>query len=153
MRIRVRAVLAASAAVLLAVALTPGRASAATYDGQMAAAAGCGSDAETKRERVVTNGEQLGTVVGRVQLRYSLRCRTVWTRITTQVIPSTSSFTGLVERNSDLAQLGCTERGWSDLLNAYYCLTPMLNDRNVTSRAYGILNYQGVPYGGYTGSY
>ncbi|WP_433610235.1 DUF2690 domain-containing protein [Dactylosporangium sp. CA-139114] len=149
-----RAIAMAAAVVATALVITPGRAFAATWDGQMASQTVCGNTVITGAERTITTSSQLGTVVGKVELRYSTNpnCRTVWARITSKVVAS-NQLGGFIARNSDGASYQCSEFGWSDNLQANYCLTPMLNDAGVTSYAKGAVLYQGAYYFGQTTNY
>lgn len=147
-----RAIVAVSAVAVMTLALTPSAALAAAYDGQMAASTSCANDVITGASRTVSTNTQLGTVLGEVQLRYSRTCRTVWARITSKVVDS-NHLGGYVQRNSDGASYQCSEFGYSNNLAAFYCLTPMLNDANVTSYVRGAFQYQGQNYFGQTTNY
>ncbi|GAA4247266.1 DUF2690 domain-containing protein [Dactylosporangium darangshiense] len=149
---RLRTVAVAAAVVATALVVTPGRAAAATWDGQMAANTSCANGATTAVQRTISTNTQLGTVIGKVELRYSSSCRTVWTRVTSTAV-SSAYIGGYVQRNSDGAYYQCSESGWSDNLGAYYCLTAMLNDKDVTSYAKGGIQYQGATYTGQTSNY
>jgi glycosidase len=122
-----------------AVALSPGVAQAAAYDGQDPVASGCSNTALTLQS-VPFNYN--GGVVGHIELRYSTNCRTVWARLTSK----TSNGLAHVWRQSDSANYQCGGQSpgslaWSSTLSAYSCYTVMLNDANVTSFAYGEIQY------------
>jgi len=128
------------AAVVVAV-VTPGTAQAATYDGADPIATGCANTAITAKASNIYN--EGVTVIGQIQLRYSTACRTVWARILAYDTPYQA--TGGVTRDTDLYTFYCHNPTWSSSLGAYSCFTKMLNDRNVTSYAYG---YAAQYYGG-----
>ncbi|MEU4366676.1 DUF2690 domain-containing protein [Micromonospora chersina] len=147
---------AVGAVTVALVGLTPGDAFALSgygYDGRWADQTPCGSDARTVRSASVTTSTQLGEVYGKVELRYSPTCRTVWARVTTPVLPIFQDAT--VFRNSDYHTMTCNGRLWSDSLHSYYCFTAMLYDGDVTSFAQadiGRSTYEEPAYGE-TGDY
>ncbi|TDU04990.1 uncharacterized protein DUF2690 [Streptomyces sp. 846.5] len=152
MRTRILAMAATGlTAATLALSL-PTQASAATYDGQDPAASGCSSTAVTAKSAPIYRGD--GAQVGTIQLRYSTKCRTVWARIITPY----NAGIAVVHRNTDNATEACpintNTLKWSSSLGDYSCYTPMLNDANVTSYAWGQVD---GPWGSttvaYTGSY
>jgi hypothetical protein len=134
-RVRMKAA-ATTALVTAALVVTPEMAMAAQYDGVMASATSCGTGATTKREIALSHGSPLGTVVARVELRYSSRCNTTWTRVKSTVL-SADQLWGAVIRNSDGRSYWCSEYAWSSNLGANYCLTPMMNRSGTSTLAYG----------------
>ncbi|MEV5880149.1 DUF2690 domain-containing protein [Streptomyces sp. NPDC052101] len=127
---------AAAVAALTAVALAgTGSAQAATYDGQDPIVTGCNSSAVTVNSAPVYRAD--GTEVGTIQLRYSTSCGTVWARLVSPI----SHGLGYVVRNTDGAFEACGNTlTWSSSLSAYSCYSRMLNDRNVTSYAWGLVD-------------
>lgn len=122
-----------------AIALSPGVAQAAAYDGQDPIASGCANTATTAESAAFVYH---GNVVGHIELRYSSSCRTVWARITS----STSNGIGNVWRQSDSQNFACGGQSpgslaWSATVSAYSCYTPMLNDANVVSFAFGEIQF------------
>jgi hypothetical protein len=107
---------------------------AAVYDGQSPISSGCANTAITARSSSISTQSQLGHVVGRIDLRYSRSCRTVWARILARERPS--GWAG-VERQRDGALQECWSLSWSDSLGAWSCFTPMLNDAGELGRAGG----------------
>lgn len=141
---------AAVVAFLAILVVAPGRASAAAYDGQDPIATGCANTVTTPRSAQIYAGD--GTIIGQIQLRYSTGCRTVWGRILAYY--NNYNAHAYVYRNTDGAWQNCENSTWSSSLGAYSCYTPMLNDANVTSYAWGYAadwNYV-ISYGE-TGSY
>lgn len=133
-RARVLAGAAAVTALTAAALVGPGTgtASAATYDGQDPIASGCASNTDTVASAPIYRTD--GTQVGTMELRYSVPCGTVWAR----VVSYYSTGYAYVHRSSDGASERCGNAlTWSSSLNAYSCYTPMLNDWNTMSYAYG----------------
>jgi hypothetical protein len=116
-----------------------GPAHAGGYDGQDPNASGCGSDAITAASVPLTNGGN--STYGSLELRYSPYCRTVWARVWSHY---GGEMAGIVHRDSDGAQQSCgpNQAQWSSSAGEYYCYTPMLNDANVTSYAFGYAAWQ-----------
>jgi hypothetical protein len=148
---------AAAVASAALVGLTPGNAFAQPtgygLDGLWSDQTTCGSDAVTKRSATIVTSTQLGEVYGKLELRYSAKCRTVWARVTTPTLPIAQAATVL--RNSDGRTMDCDGRLWSSNLNSYYCITAMLYDGGVTSYAMGWIarnTYEEPPFAE-TGSY
>jgi hypothetical protein len=128
----------------------PGTAYAATYDGQDPNSSGCARTASTVRSaNVYVVGDPSEGLVGRIELRYSSACRAVWARVLVYTEP-TGAFAWVI-RNTDGATQECNHAVWQQSLRAYSCYTMMLNDRNVTSHAYGGRNAEGEQAS--TGSY
>jgi len=148
---KVSLALAATVATVGTAVLVPGTAFAATYDGADPNTTHCANTASTKRSATIyRQGNRTNdNIIGRIELRYSSSCRTVWGR----VVIFTDSASDYVEvvRNSDGAVQGCYDAFWQSSLGGYSCYTPMLNDRNVTSYATGGRNVDGETE--YTGSY
>jgi hypothetical protein len=139
-------VLFATCAAAGGIALVPGVAQAAAYDGQDPIASGCANTATTAESAAFV---YKGAVVGHIELRYSTACRTVWARLTSK----TSNGIGNVWRQSDSLNYACGGQSpgslaWSATLSAYSCYTPMVNDANVTSFAFGEIQFTNPP--GYT---
>ncbi|MER7750591.1 DUF2690 domain-containing protein [Kitasatospora sp. NPDC097643] len=133
--------LATKAAAVTAVSLLlglglAGNAQAAARDGQDPISAGCAGDAITAKEAQIWDG-YTNSYDGKIQLRYSPSCRTIWGR----VIAYKGVGIGMsqVYRNSDNAYQQCTiaSGNWNDSLGGYSCYTPMLNDAGVTGFATG----------------
>ncbi|TDU04994.1 uncharacterized protein DUF2690 [Streptomyces sp. 846.5] len=128
---------AAVAALTAAPLAASGPAQAATYDGQDPIATGCASSAITAESTPIYRGDL--TQVGTIQLRYSTSCRTAWARIITPL----STGVAFVYRNTGGAE-GCPGSGnaltWSSTLGDYTCYTPMLNDANVASYGWGVVD-------------
>ncbi|GAA1755132.1 DUF2690 domain-containing protein [Luedemannella helvata] len=155
---RLKTLTAACAVIVALVGLTPGTAFAASgfgYDGLWADQTICGNDGRTVMSAPVTTQTQLGTVYGKIELRYSKVCRTVWARVTTPVLPIQQW--AAVSRNSEEhpGYQECDGRLWSDSLNSFYCFTAMLYDGGMTSFAAGWISRSILEDGayGYTGSY
>lgn len=143
--------LAATVATVGTAVLVPSTAYAATYDGQDPNSTGCARTASTPRSASIfrQGNRTIDNRIGYIELRYSSSCRTVWGRVVIFTEP-TSDFVEVI-RNSDGAVEGCYDAFWQDSLHGYSCYTPMLNDRNVTSYAYGGRNVDGEQES--TGSY
>ncbi|MFJ2576206.1 DUF2690 domain-containing protein [Kitasatospora aureofaciens] len=121
--------------LLLGLGLT-GNAQAAAYDGQDPISAGCAGDAITAQETQIWDG-YTNKYDGKIQLRYSPSCRTVWGRVI--AYGGVGQGMAQVYRNSDNAYQQCMISGgnWNDSLGGYSCYTPMLNDAGVTGYATG----------------
>jgi len=135
--------LVTAATVVGTMLFTPGAAHAATYDGQDPHYNNCSATASTKASKPIylQGNSSMGTI-GHIQLRYSSACRTVWARVIITTEP-TGDFAE-INRNSDGAWQSCYGGGdWQASLGGYSCYTPMLNDANVTSYAYGGRNVDG----------
>jgi hypothetical protein len=150
MRHRLMRIMTTVTAIVIAVVIAPEAAQAAPRDGQDPIASGCASTASTPRSVPIRAN---GTVVGRVDLRYSSGCRTVWGRVLAYYTPYQA--VAYVYRNSDGAFQRCANAAWSNTLFAYTCYTLMLNDANVTSYAWGYAAEPSSLIVGYaeTGSY
>lgn len=102
----------------------------------------CQSDADTVQS--IRLGQAL------LELRYSLSCRAAWAKISNADWEPYSQFASfaVIHRNSDGREYRCTvpSTGTS-------CYTPMVNDRNVTSYAYGEWDSGAFVYSGRTASY
>jgi hypothetical protein len=136
-----RPALTLAAGLLLSLGLaTP--AHAATYDGANPEGHRC-NDSRTFTARtanvVIPSGTYRGRVLGRIELRYSPTCRTVWGRIVNYMnyVPGDQhSPWPFIHRNSDGKEYGrvaCDRYSGTNVV----CWTRMLNDTNVTSYAYG----------------
>jgi Protein of unknown function (DUF2690) len=133
---RIKVTLVTAATAVGVGVLAPGTAYAATYDGQDPNSSGCARTASTVRSaNVYVQGDPSLGLVGRIQLRYSSACRTVWARVLLYTEP-TGGFAEVV-RNTDGSTQECNDAFWQQSLGAYSCYTMMLNDRNVTSYGYG----------------
>ncbi|MFJ9908893.1 DUF2690 domain-containing protein [Streptomyces sp. NPDC101152] len=124
-------VVSLTAAVLVG---TGGSAQAATYDGQDPIASGCAASAITAEQNNIFIPS--GIAVGVIQLRYSTACRTVWARVVSTV-PNGEAEVGRNPPNSASQWCGGSNLQWSSTVGDYTCYTPMLNDANMTSYAYG----------------
>ena len=146
---------AVSLIALSAVAVTGGSAQANTYtyDGADPASTYCGGTTSTPSSATITYSD--GSYAGTISLRYNSGCRTVWAKITIPN-PQTPCGTGttdhdcakaVIHRDKDGAELSCSVPAGSTS-----CYTNMLNDANMTSYAYGILDAASMRFG-YTSHY
>jgi hypothetical protein len=153
---KIKLLVATATACATLLALTPGSAQATSgygYDGLWADQTSCANDVRTAKSTSVLTQGQLSAVWGKIELRYSPSCRTVWARVTTPTLPLTQAAS--VVRNSDGKYQRCDGRLWSSTLNSYYCITAMLYDGGVTSYAHANIGRaidQPLAYGK-TGSY
>jgi len=119
----------------------------------------CANSARTVRSSdiygtssVYSGGSSYRPLVGRIELRYSPTCRTAWARIINYYPSCSSPAAGCsyaqVKRNTD----GYTLSRWgpSGQRTTY---TYQVNDKNVTSYAYGCVYYTGVAVCEKTSSY
>ncbi len=154
MRVLRRGAAAATAfTAALALTLVPaGPARAAPWDG--VDPEGSASDNSRvyiarKANVVITSGRYSGTVLGRIELRYSPTCRTVWARLVNYMNwepGNAHEGSPYVHRNSDgrtYGRVACDRNSGRDTR----CWTSMLNDANVTSYAEGVID--GYPTYGY----
>lgn len=119
-------------------------------DGQWPDQTGCAATASTPRGVTIYDGI---ISIGRIELRYSSSCRTVWARIISWQHGGVGEFAQIF-RNSDGAQWSCSSYVWSSALNGNSCYTRMLYDGGVTSYAYGASpNQSGRLFFGKTQSY
>jgi hypothetical protein len=152
MRVLLVTIVAAAAAA----GLLPGIAHADNrpYDGAYADGSGCMGFSTVRSATIYDTPTP--AILGTVELRYSSSCRTVWTRVLAFgcrgcINPRVE---GAVWRLYDNKWLECGRFGWSDSLQREYCLTPMVNDAGVVSRAFGqIWGSDGNPHYAYTGTY
>jgi hypothetical protein len=113
-------------------------------DGQWPDISGCANTAITAESTTIYWGDN--EAIGRIDLRYSTACRTVWARVLSYYDGGVGE-TATVIRNSDGADHSCYTYLYSQLLGAYSCYTEMLYDGGVTSFANG---YSPVPGQDYT---
>ena len=131
-------------------AATP--ASAVTRDGVHPTAATCYKDRVMKRQTPIYTYERV--YLGAVQLWYSPSCRSVWSRVVTAkpAVPVARGFNygayARVWRNTDRKRFDC-----ESINGSTNCLTRMLNDKNVTSYAEGLIWYNGKYHWARTTSY
>lgn len=132
----------------LTVALS-GTAVAAGLDGADPIGSGCASGAYTARTQALyVNGSQVGTV----ELRYSPSCRTTWARVWSDG----NSLYAKVVRDQGGAWEYCGTPRYDSASGQYYCYTPMLDDADYTSSAWGGASESSGRIGsalGHTGSY
>jgi hypothetical protein len=117
-------------------------------DGQDPIAAGCAGDARTIYSNEISNN---GSALGWIDLRYSPSCRTTWARVRNYSYNAYD--TAHIVRNGDNVGFDCGPTSWNSTLNAYSCYTPMVNDANKTSYAWGSANDGGIGYTAVTASY
>jgi hypothetical protein len=130
-----------------------GPAQAAPYDGQNPEGSSC-NNSRTFTARTadvkITSGASRGAVLGRIELRYSPTCRTVWARLVNYMnyVPGDQHRGDpYIHRNSDGKEYGRLQCDRPSGRNTV-CWTRMLNDANVTSYAIGLID--GYPTYGYT---
>jgi hypothetical protein len=151
---RILSVIIAIVAVGGVLLIIPSAASAAPNDISIQACSGsacdgkdpaafCGGDARTVQSL------RLGGVA-LLELRYSGSCRATWARISNApwVDHDTFPSAALIHRNSDGREYSCTVP-----LGATSCYTPMVNDANVTSYAYGAWDGGAQIFTGQTASF
>ena len=107
--------------------LTPGTANAATYDNKWPDETGCSNTAVT----IYT----VSQATGKLELRYSTACRTVWARITVYPNALIKDPQAWVVRNSDGRNNGGIVKISSPGDGSIVAFSEMLNDAGVTSYA------------------
>ncbi|MFC0505239.1 DUF2690 domain-containing protein [Micromonospora costi] len=122
-------------------------------DGKDAAAYGCGSTITALEKPIIATTY----VTGKIELRYSQTCRTVWARIQIWKADyekgAISWAKAQVIRTSDNKVMGCTNLAWSNVTGSYTCYTPMLNDAGLTSFANAQVYYYNAHLYAETGLY
>jgi hypothetical protein len=134
--------LMATSALLLA---TPGTASAATYDFKWPDTTGCQDTGITVATAALATGK--------VELRYSTKCRTVWSRVTVYPNALIKDPNAWVVRNSDGASTAGIVKIISDSAGDIIAFSEMLNDAGVTSYARGSWTSGDGPHSARTASY
>ena len=108
---------------------TPGAAYAAAYDDQWADETSCGNSAITARVATLSTGK--------VELRYSTGCRTIWSRVTVYRSALIVDPFAWAVRNTDGRHTAGINKCYTDGAGNFVCYSPMLNDAGVTSYAAG----------------
>lgn len=134
-------VMATSAMVLA----TPGIANAATYDGQWPDTTGCQNTGVTVATAALATGK--------VELRYSTKCRTVWSRVTVYPNALIKDPNAWVVRNSDGDTTNGAVKLITDSAGDIIVYSRMLNDAGVTSYARGTWTSADGPHSARTASY
>lgn len=134
-------VMATSAMVLA----TPGTANAATYDFKWPDTTGC------ENTGITVHTAALAT--GKVELRYSTKCRTVWSRVTVYPNAEIKDPNAWVVRNSDGDSTGGAVKLITDSAGDIIVFSEMLNDAGVTSYARGTWTSADGPHSARTASY
>ncbi|GAA1621760.1 DUF2690 domain-containing protein [Catellatospora bangladeshensis] len=95
-----------------------------------------------------------GSRTGKIELRYSSTCRTVWGRVLVYTIPSEGDAAVYRYNDSASTQVCIDEITWSDVVGAYTCFTPMVYDGGYVAQAVGTIVLPNVGAGyAYTGWY
>lgn len=143
-------ILACAAATVATLIATAGSAHASPsgygWDGvdpSSSTASPCSGSVSTKKSADIYVA---GSRVGKIELRYSSACRTVWGRLLINTVPSDGG--AEIRRVSDGRVDYCTEvPKWSSTTGAWTCFTTMLYDGGVTSQAYGVIVLPGIGTG------
>ncbi|WP_460460365.1 DUF2690 domain-containing protein [Angustibacter peucedani] len=139
----------AAAVVMAAAAIGVGTASSASathyaIDGDRAADHGCRADQQVIYHTLIKNGS---TAVGYVDLMYSVKCHGAWAHVHGTRVVSNQTWVphGLIHRNNDGVQYGCTAgEGTQD------CWTPMVYDKGLSAYAQGTIDPNGATNTQYT---
>ncbi|MEU6349437.1 DUF2690 domain-containing protein [Streptomyces sp. NPDC047072] len=107
-------------------------AQALPYDGADPVASGCANTAVTARHTWMALN---GYVAGRIDLRYSTACRTVWARVVN--FKRDGGGAKVARQTGPDAAASCTVSQYSSSLGGYYCYTEMLDDAGYVSTAAG----------------
>lgn len=108
---------------------------AATWDGVNPRSSSCWNDRRFVQSTHLRYAGSGGFAPPIIYLYYSPSCRTTWARLTGGTIPEPGNSSGgyaIIHRNSDGREFRCS------VVDATgECITPMVNDANVTSYAFG----------------